>query len=398
MIGTLLRIGRTNLSRDRTGLTMVFVLPIAFFSIFALVFGRAGQSGTPRIEVVIADLDRSPNSRRMVEVLKADPQLEARDSLAARGTAGGPYDRARAESAVKNGNVPIAYVIPAGWAATFPDLAHGGKPIDVLVDPSDPVASNVAPGLLQRAAGTLMKRLAADEAAEYLGTRPASAQAEEPAMLVATNVTRVLGDPQRGGRMISFYAAGIAVMFLLFSCSAAGGALLDEQESGTLERVLGTRVGMNGLLFGKWLHILLVGCAQITVMFLWGMFVFHLDLLGHLPGFAVMTVATAAAAAAFGLLLATMSKTRQQLSGLSTLLVLTMSALGGSMFPRFLMSASMQKLGLVTFNAWALDGYLKVFWRELPVAALAPQVGVLLGITLVCGMLARLLARRWETV
>ena len=63
-------------------------------------------------------------------------------------------------------------------------------------------------------------------------------------------------------------------------------------------------------------------------------------------------------------MLATLSRTRAQLSGLSTIVILTMSALGGSMFPRFLMSETMQKFGLVTFNAWALDGYLKVFWRD----------------------------------
>ncbi len=54
------------------------------------------------------------------------------------------------------------------------------------------------------------------------------------------------------------------------------------------------------------------------------------------------------------------------------------------MFPRFLMSETMQKLGLVTFNAWALDGYLKVFWREAPlVDALAPGLAVLVALTTV---------------
>ena len=56
-----------------------------------------------------------------------------------------------------------------------------------------------------------------------------------------------------------------------------------------------------------------------------------------------------------------------------------MSALGGSMFPRFLMSETMQRIGLVTFNAWALDGYLKVFWRDAPIWELWPQVAVLAG-------------------
>src|SRR4029453_4118019 len=107
---------------------------------------------------------------------------------------------------------------------------------------------------------------------------------------------------------------------------------------------------------------------------------------------------TASAAAALGLVLATLARTRAQLSGFSTILILTMSALGGSMFPRFLMSEGMQKVGLLTFNAWALDGYLKVFWRNAPIWQLWPQVGVLLGLTVTFLGLARVLARRWETV
>jgi ABC-2 type transport system permease protein len=153
---------------------------------------------------------------------------------------------------------------------------------------------------------------------------------------------------------------------------------------------------MTGLLLGKWLYLMTLACAQVTIMFVWGMFVFKLPLLQHLPGFIVMTVVTAAAAAAFGLVLATLSRTRQQLSGLANLLVLSLNALGGSMFPRFLMSDAMQRMSLIGFNAWALDGYIKVFWREAPLSALAPQVGAILGFTALFLVLARRLARRWE--
>ena len=58
----------------------------------------------------------------------------------------------------------------------------------------------------------------------------------------------------------------------------------------------------------------------------------------------------------------------------------------------------MQKVGLVTFNAWALDGYLKVFWRNAPVWQLWPQLSVLVVLTSVFLGVARLLARRWESV
>jgi ABC-2 type transport system permease protein len=62
------------------------------------------------------------------------------------------------------------------------------------------------------------------------------------------------------------------------------------------------------------------------------------------------------------------------------------------------MSETMQQAGLVTFNAWALDGYLKVFWRNSALVDLWPQVLVLTGLTVVALIAARLLARRWETL
>jgi ABC-2 type transport system permease protein len=68
------------------------------------------------------------------------------------------------------------------------------------------------------------------------------------------------------------------------------------------------------------------------------------------------------------------------------------------MFPRFLMSETMQTVGLVTFNAWALDGYLKVFWRDVPLFDLWPQVAVLSALAVIFLILARRFARRWETL
>ena len=393
MIATLMKIARTNLRRDRAGQVMVFVLPIVFFSIFAMIFGRMNSNTTPRVDVAVVDEDRSSMSVMLVEAMRADESLTVTDSSAATGGhTGTPLTREEGQKLIREGNLPLVVVIPKGWGATFPNLNGQGMKVDVLTDASDPIGRRVIVGVLQRCAAVVLRGGPAAVAA----SQGKAGAAPEPMSLVATNVTDVHGDPKRRGRMVSFYAAGIGVMFLLFSCAGAGGALLEEQESGTLERVISTRAGMRGLLLARWLHITLTGVLQLTVMFLWGMLVFKLDFLSHLPGFFVMTFVTAAAAASLGLVLATMSRTRGQLQGYANMIILPMSALGGSMFPRFLMSPGMQKVGLVTFNAWALDGYLKVFWRELPLTALAPQLGVLAGLTVVFLGLARVFARRWE--
>jgi ABC-2 type transport system permease protein len=131
-------------------------------------------------------------------------------------------------------------------------------------------------------------------------------------------------------------------------------------------------------------------------MFVWGAIVFKIDLFRHLDGFAAMTIVTAGAAASFALMLASLCKSRVQLGWVSTIVILSMSALGGSMVPRYLMSETIQKVGMLTFNAWALEGYNKVFWRELPFRELGTELTVLA----VCGLIfivaARIFSVRWE--
>jgi ABC-2 type transport system permease protein len=424
MMTTLLRISWTNLKRDRVAQALTFLLPILFFSIFASVFGNQGRQATSRVRIAVVDEDGSEMSRRVVEALKAETALRVRVTADADGK-GALLDRAAAEALVQSGGVPVAVILPKGLgetAAAFGQSA-GAPRIQLLADVSDPIAPQMVGGLLQKvtmtAAPDLMMKGGMAQFEKNAGALTPQQRAAVDAWLPqiqpggadpGTGAAPAGGsfgigidtvDVMRKGQsdkenLVSFYAAGVGVMFLLFSVAGASSTLLDEVDSGTLDRVLSTRVGMGGLLVGKWLFLSLMGLAQLTVMFLWGWLVFGLDLFHHLPGFFVMTAFTAAAAAGFGLLLATIARTRAQLSGMSTIIILTMSALGGSMFPRFLMSETMQKFGLLTFNAWALDGYLKVFWRNAAVWQLWPQVLVLATLAAVFMTLARVFARRWE--
>lgn len=426
MIFTVMRIGWLNVRRDRVAQAMIFLLPIVFFSIFASVFGRQNNAGTARVGIAVVDEDRSELSGRIVRALAQEKGLRVRDPA----PDSPPLDRAAAERLVRSGDVPVAVIIPAGLGDSFAEsgFAGAGPAVELLSDPSDPVAPQMVLGLLQKVAMTaapdlLMlggmkqferyggaltpeQRKAVDSWLPRLRSEAAvgtNAHANAPggsggaAMGIPVHVVDVMRGGSDRGSLVSFYAAGIGVMFLLFSAvNGAGGALLEESEAGTLDRLLSTRIGMTGLLAGKWLLLALIGAAQLTVMFLWGTMVFGLPLFAHIPGFVVMTTVTAAAAAALGLVLATLARSRAQLSGFSTILILTMSALGGSMFPRFLMTETMQKIGLVTFNAWALDGYLKVFWRDAALIELWPQVLVLAVLCATFLAVARLLARRWE--
>jgi ABC-2 type transport system permease protein len=396
MISTLMRVSWTNLWRDRATQVLLFVVPVVFYSVFAIIFGQSNTSSMPRVDVLVVDESHTSASEGLVTALLADSSLRARTWSrpgAPRDTTRVPLDRARAEALVRSGGAPVAIVLPAGIDTSISRFDGRGEKVLLLTDPSDPVAPQVAAGLLQKAALSAGRA----EADEFRGSSAGAPVPAEDLMPIRTTVQQVVGERRNQGGIVTFYAAAVAVMFLMFSASGAGGALIEENESGTLERVLSSRVGMSTLLAAKWLHIVRLGLLQITVMFTWGMLVFRVPLLTHLPGFAVMTIFTSACTAAFGLVLATLSRSRQQLAGLSNLIVLSLSAIGGSMYPRPFMSESLRKISLVGFNAWALDGYTKVFWRDEPVTALWPQLAMLAMFTVLFLAIARRLARRWET-
>ncbi|MEZ6118531.1 MAG: hypothetical protein R3C28_18465 [Pirellulaceae bacterium] len=63
----------------------------------------------------------------------------------------------------------------------------------------------------------------------------------------------------------------------------------------------------------------------------------------------------------------------------------------------------MQKTSKFTFNGWALDGYLNVFWYDDPshsliqsVGTIVPQLAMLVAMTVAFLLVARSAAKRWE--
>lgn len=430
MIFPIMRTAFYGLRRDRAAFLLSFVLPVAFFSIFAVVFGQQGGNKTPKVDVIVVDEDHSEASQRLVTGLKLESALAVTSGTRpSKDSPEQPYDRASAEAKVRAGDAPVALIIPQGFGTAQlrfgPDSSR--PKVQLLADSSNPIAPQIVNGMLQKVAMTSMPDMMAEagtkdlevaaggltpqqrsrieaqiqELRDYTKRRETLDQTSSAKKensddgLIAVDSKDIVGENKKSP-MIAFYAAGVGVMFMLFTASGAGGVLLDEAESGALDRVLATQVTLPILLLGKLAYLTLLGTSQLIVMYTWGALVFKLDLLSHIPGFLVMTVVTSLAASTLGLLFAAACRTRAQLGAVSTLVILTMSALGGSMFPRFIMPPAVQKVGLITFNAWALDGFTKVFWRDAPLIDLWPQVGVLLLAAVVFFAIARRLATRWE--
>ena len=424
MVWTILQVSFRRLKNNRSELLLTSVVPILFFSIFALIFGSRGTSGssTPRIKVALADISHSPLTLRAVELLREQSSLRITDSQTAllhadsvESQSAQTVPPAIAEDLVRRGSVAAAIVFsPANnqpIASTVqppPQLPN----IQLLSDSYDQVASQVLSALVQKAILTAFsesQRAEQEQAMKKREVQTASFVANAPASMELPSNYPSMSFPEppriecvdilgkkKANPVIAMYAAGIAVMFLLFSATTASGSLLEERENSTLDRLLCSRLTMDQLLLGKWAYLTIIGILQMTLMFAWGSLVFGIELIAHLEGFLAMTLITAGASSSFALFLASLCKTRTQLGWVSTIVILSMSALGGSMVPRYLMSETMQRAGMLTFNAWALEGYNKIFWRELKL----PDIELELGVLTLCGfcfiVAARLFAVRWE--
>jgi len=407
MIWTVCEISILRLWNNKQELALAFVVPMIFFSIFAMVFSRGVGQSVSQVRVAFVDDDHSSESIAIIREASTHPEIKLVTGVG-RTSDGWPIEKLSRMLIIRF-KVEVVVHIPAGFTAQDPDAPtlsihlfnEGVNPIGhrlVQASLAESIAMQLSVMSLAGAKPTRSEVVFASASANSVlnsnsnsTTTAKNADFAEPSVFKSVNAFA----SNKHQPKVAMVAAGIAVMFLLFSANGAGASLLEEREAGTLGRLLSSRLTLNQLLIGKWLYITGLGCTQLLAMFAWGQLVFEVDLVGHFAGFAAMTFATAAACASFALFLASLCKSRHQLHGVSVVLVLTMSAVGGSMVPRYIMSDTMKQLGKFTFNGWALDGFQKVFWYDQPLSAIRLEVFILLAITLLLGLVASLMTRRW---
>ena len=83
MILAIIRTALVSLRRDRGALALSFILPVVFFSIFAVIFGGRRDT-TPKVHILVVDEDHSRASQRLVKGLQSE-RLAGRQNSARAG-------------------------------------------------------------------------------------------------------------------------------------------------------------------------------------------------------------------------------------------------------------------------------------------------------------------------
>lgn len=404
--------------KDRRSMLLTFAIPIALITLFAFAFGGVGKSAKDsKISLLVSDLDQTSSSKLAIA------QLDTLKSLKIQ-----LIPLADAEKAIKKGDASSVLVIHKGFSDSL--KSGGDLPLELKYDQ----AQSAQVGLLQQSLiptiakfsfslgdprETMSNRLAkivgssnpklkqAVEAQSndlyatiskgivegYDGKKSAAGSGFMDVKIKMTKLVKATNDQQLG---LIQAVAGTAVMMLLFAVVGIGTGLLDEKSEGTLKRLLYTPGNPLNILFGKMISANVISILQLMVMFLFAYLVFDLNIKNHIPGLLITIVATAFACSAFGVLLASFARSRQQVQGLSTLIILVMSAIGGSMIPLFIMPQLMQKVAVISVNYWSIQSFYDILWRNIAIdnPAFISRIIVLLLIGFVLNGLAVVMFRK----
>ena len=393
------------LLHDRGALLLSLFVPAVFFLIFAEIFATAA-SDEVQVHVAIVDEVRSADSTRLLAALEHEATVSLVPDVP---------DRATALDLVRRGTADVALIVRADGESLADAAGLAAPPLLLLVDPSRSVAATVLSGQLQRAYFSALPDLAIGRVAELIGTEFTEFSAGQQAEIETglADLRESAGSGQGGGwsfedlldrenvagqtaalNHIAYYAGAVAFMFLMFASAQNAVGILDDQAAGILDRIAAGPGGMTVVMNGRFMFLTLQGMVQGTVIFAVAWLLYGVDVPGNFGAWLLISFSAAVLAAGLGLLLVTACRTRAQAQILPTVVILIMSAVGGSMVPRFFMPGWLQTLGWITPNTWALEAYSGLFWRGEALLALLPRCAGLFLTGLLALAISHLLARR----
>ncbi|MBI9050167.1 MAG: ABC-2 transporter permease [Anaerolineaceae bacterium] len=399
------------LFRDRGGMITLFAMPVMFILVMSIALQGVFDMGSEDnpIELLVVNQDQGILAGAVID------DIASLDGIILINTIDGKtisFDTA--DSLVSTGDYPVALIFPNDFSARIIDAANIAQSNETIVsfiaDPTtstqflSPIRGTVQ-GYIQQTAAYAQAPYQIQAGFDTLADDVPEEQAVFVNQIGDAFVTQIESD---GGLDVSGSLGvrfeqiapsefeiteepdsveqnvpGYTIFGVFFIVQVLATSLLSEKQNGTFRRLLAAPLSKTALLLGKLLPYYVVNLLQVVLMFGVGVLIFDMNLGNSLLALVLVTLVTAAAATGMGLLVASFGKTPEQIGGLSTLLALTLAAIGGMLVPTFVMPGIMQMISKISPHAWALAGYQDVIVRGLGVSAIWNEAAVLMGFALV---------------
>ncbi|MEN6435764.1 MAG: ABC transporter permease [Anaerolineaceae bacterium] len=317
--------------RDRSALIFMLLAPFLLTLGLGLVSGRfsGSSTGLSGIPVVIVNQDEGQLGEELVKLFQSD-------ELAGLVSTSVLDDAALAKAQVDDNEVAAAVVIPAGFTESIipkeSEMLTGqvsGEIVQILVYSNPNMPSSA--GVIQ----SIVKSFTQEVERMRIGEDVAFSQMAASGILTQEDmelVQQLIAESQKGNQetenlivlkyqtstggakdfdVLAYMAPGMALMFLMFTASNGGRALLSERNQGTLPRLLVSPTQSYQVLGGKVFGTFLTGTAQMLILVVSSGLLFNLRW-GNPFAILLLILAAVFAAVGWGLLITAFAKTPGQ--------------------------------------------------------------------------------------
>ncbi|HSB66834.1 MAG TPA: ABC transporter permease [Anaerolineales bacterium] len=387
------------LFKDRGTLFQLFLLPLLFIIVFSGALGAISEGQVVTLPAVaLVDLDGGPMAQGIIKDLTAGGDFNLQT-----------YPQAEALTLLDANKVIGLLTIPSG----FTDRVQQSQPttlslsISTKADPQQvealrlvlvSVAANMTLESQIVVSLTQMGEMQASAPAEYqvFDTERVLAQAHaqfenaqvRPLIKVVQSTPQQPTEQASTTDLSQSAVPGFTVLFVFLTAQTTAQSIFEEKKIGSFRRLVAAPISKAELLIGKILPNFITALLQIVVIFAFGSLGMRLMGLTPLPiekaplGVAVIAVVLALCSCAFGIAIASIARTENQIAGLSTLLLWGMGLLGGSLVPLFILDRFLGPIPMVVPHYWANRAFADLLIRGLGTASVTVDVAVLFGFSI----------------
>jgi ABC-2 type transport system permease protein len=352
--------------RDRSALVVGILTPFGLAFVLNLILGGVDDFSA---NFAVVDDDHGEVADAFVEATgHLGDDIEVTTGLS----------EAEARREVDGGSLDAAFVIPAGF--TFRVLGLQPAELQVIGNADADIPVRIARGVAERFAAQVDAVRLSVATASPPGTPPdgaliaAARQQAPPVELTA------VAAPDRQLDTTTYRIAGLAALFVFFLVQYGVLGLLEEQQAGTLARLLVAPIPRWSVVVAKALVSVVVGLVALTVLAVGSTLVMGADW-GDPAAVAALIVGLVVAAVSITGVVAAVARTAEQAGNVQTVVALVLGLLGGSLFPLTRGGGLLSQLSALTPNYWFLQGLGD--GRVGGLADALPAVGALVAFALV---------------
>lgn len=341
--------------RDPKMFGIILIAPI----VQLLLLGYAVNFNLKTVHTVVMDLDKSAESRNLIEVFKSSGYFSI-DYYA------GNYDEMT--DLIDNGKVIFGLVIEKDFEKEI--FASRPANVQAIFDASDGNTSSIAAGYTAGIIQLYSKRISAEQL-EVKGRKiiPVNSVNAE---------TRVWYNPELKTR--NYMIPGIVgLLLMIVTLILTSLAVVKEKEIGTLEQLIVTPIKPYQMIIGKLVPFALLGFVSVIIVLTAMNLFFGIPIKGSVPFLFVSTFIYILSTLGLGLFVSTISKTQQQAMMLAIFVIMMpMVFLSGFTFPIENMPVIIQYITYIIPLRYFMVIIRGVILKGIGFAELWPELLVLL--------------------